>query len=72
MIRNLEDRLYSIDNACVEAKSLQQQYLKLIEFMISYPPTTEQHTARMEQELSLAKQQIHDLFKVSSYIFIEI
>lgn len=70
MIKNLEDRLFSINTACAEAKSLQQQYSKLIEFMISYPPTTEKHIASMEQELALAKQQLQDLCRVSSQILI--
>ena len=70
MIKSLEDRLYSINKACAETKSLQQQYSKLIEFMISYPPTTENHIASIEQELALAKQQLQDLCKVSARICI--
>ena len=65
MIENLEDRLSSINKACVESKLLQQQYSKLIKFMVSYPPTTEKHIASMEQELTLAKQQLQDICKVS-------
>ena len=65
MIENLEDRLLSINIALREAKLLQQEYSKLITFMISFPPMTEKHIASMEQELALARQQLLDLCSVS-------
>jgi len=68
MISGIEDRLLSISLAYNEAKSLQDQYSKLITYMITYPPMTERHIASMEQELSLARQQLADLLKVLSQI----
>ena len=64
MIEKLEDRLLSVNMAYNEAKSLQEEYSKLINFMLSYPPMTEKHVASLEQELALARQQLLDLQKV--------
>jgi hypothetical protein len=70
MIERLEDRLLTVNLAFNEAKSLQEDYSKLINFMISYPPMTEKHVASLEQELTLARQQLSDLQKVFMSNFI--
>jgi hypothetical protein len=61
MLENLEERLSSLNLVYNEAKQLQDQYKKLIVFMTSNPPMTEDHIASMEQELDLSRKQLAGL-----------
>ena len=67
----LEDQLLAVSLSYNEAKILQEQYTKLITFMLSFPPMTEKYIAHLEQELSLSRQQVTDLLKHRQHIYIE-
>ena len=71
MIEKLEDRLLSVNLAFNEAKSLQEEYTRLINFMVTQPPMTEKHVASLEQELALSRQQLVDLQKHRHQLFHE-
>jgi len=65
----LEDRFLTLSNALSEAMQLNQVYSKLITFLKVNRPFSDTHMASLEQEVSLARQQLQDLkrFRMSLY-----
>ncbi len=70
-IVHLEARLVALKQALAETRRLNDQFQKLIRFLSRSPPYNDQHLASLEQELSLARQQLADLMSFRHKLYVE-